>query len=229
MNHLRAVGQPGLFDDACDSVQIPDANTDRSPIRNDVAGLGSQERPSSSTPIIAEDRWLTAIEEPKRRKTYQRGTLYLEPRKRGPSVWKYRYFETVDGNRKRRKAIVGTILDCPTKSEARLASDHLKMQANTESTKPNVTVRPAATAAGIIAEDCPRFGFHNLRHGLSTFLIERRTRSCGSATNASPVECRHDDALRAQQPQGKERPSPIHQAFPAERWRCSRCGRAARP
>jgi len=171
MNHLRAVGQPGLFDDACDSVQIPDANTDRSPIRNDVAGLGSQERPSSSTPIIAEDRWLTAIEEPKRRKTYQRGTLYLEPRKRGPSVWKYRYFETVDGNRKRRKAIVGTILDCPTKSEARLASDHLKMQANTESTKPNVTVRPAATAAGI-AEDCPRFGFHNLRHGLSTFLIE---------------------------------------------------------
>jgi integrase len=33
-------------------------------------------------------------------------------------------------------------------------------------------IRPAATAAGIIAEDCPRFGFHNLRHGLSTFLIE---------------------------------------------------------
>jgi integrase len=33
-------------------------------------------------------------------------------------------------------------------------------------------IRPAAVAAGIIAEDCPRFGFHNLRHGLSTFLIE---------------------------------------------------------
>jgi len=31
-------------------------------------------------------------------------------------------------------------------------------------------IRPAATAAGIIAEDCPRFGFHNLRHGLSTFV-----------------------------------------------------------
>jgi len=26
--------------------------------------------------------------------------------------------------------------------------------------------------AGVIVEDCPRFGFHNLRHGLSTFLIE---------------------------------------------------------
>ncbi len=33
-------------------------------------------------------------------------------------------------------------------------------------------VKPAAVAAGVIPEDCPRFGFHNLRHGLSTFLIE---------------------------------------------------------
>jgi len=33
-------------------------------------------------------------------------------------------------------------------------------------------VRPAAIAAGVIPEDCPRFGFHNLRHSLCTFLIE---------------------------------------------------------
>ena len=33
-------------------------------------------------------------------------------------------------------------------------------------------IRPAAIAAGVIPEDCPRFGFHNLRPGLSTFLIE---------------------------------------------------------
>jgi integrase len=32
-------------------------------------------------------------------------------------------------------------------------------------------IRPAAVAASVIPEDCPRFGFHNLRHGLSTFLI----------------------------------------------------------
>ena len=31
-------------------------------------------------------------------------------------------------------------------------------------------IRPAAIAAGVIPEGCPRFGFHNLRHGLSTFL-----------------------------------------------------------
>ncbi len=33
-------------------------------------------------------------------------------------------------------------------------------------------IRPAAVAAGIIPDDCPRFGFHNLRHGLSTFLVD---------------------------------------------------------
>jgi integrase len=33
-------------------------------------------------------------------------------------------------------------------------------------------IRPAAVAAGVIPEDRPRFGFHNLRHGLSTFLID---------------------------------------------------------
>jgi integrase len=33
-------------------------------------------------------------------------------------------------------------------------------------------IRPAAVAAGVIPDDCPRFGFHNLRHGLSTFLID---------------------------------------------------------
>jgi integrase len=32
-------------------------------------------------------------------------------------------------------------------------------------------IRPAAIAAGVISEECPRFGFH-IRHGLSTFLIE---------------------------------------------------------
>ena len=45
----------------------------------------------------------------------------------------------------------------------------------------------------------------------------QRTRSGGGAAHASPVACGHDDALRAQQPQGKERPRSIHRAFPAER------------
>jgi integrase len=33
-------------------------------------------------------------------------------------------------------------------------------------------LRPAAIKAGVIAADCPRWGFHNFRHSLSTFLIK---------------------------------------------------------
>jgi integrase len=36
-------------------------------------------------------------------------------------------------------------------------------------------VRPAAIRAGVIATDWPRFGLHNCRHGLATFLTERGT------------------------------------------------------
>jgi integrase len=36
-------------------------------------------------------------------------------------------------------------------------------------------VRPAAIRAGVIDESCPRFGLHNCRHGLATFLTERGT------------------------------------------------------
>lgn len=36
-------------------------------------------------------------------------------------------------------------------------------------------VRPAAIRAGVIDESCPRFGLHNMRHGLATFLAERGT------------------------------------------------------
>jgi integrase len=33
-------------------------------------------------------------------------------------------------------------------------------------------VRPAAIRAKIIADGCPRWGFHNFRHSLSTFFIK---------------------------------------------------------
>src|SRR5437016_1734570 len=47
----------------------------------------------------------------------------------------------------------------------------------------------------------------------------------GGAAHASPVACGHDDALRAQQPQGEKRSSSIHRAFPAERDRARRLRR----
>ena len=87
-------------------------------------------------------------------------------------------------------------------------------------------VRPAAVAAGVIPEDCPRFGFHNLRHGLSTFLIEN---GHDPVVVQRMLRQSHVDMTMHyvhNQPQGKGRPRSVHRAFPAERWYCSRCGRA---
>jgi integrase len=86
-------------------------------------------------------------------------------------------------------------------------------------------IRPAAIAAGVIPEDCRRFGFHNLRHGLSKFLIGNGHDPMVVQRMLSPVECGHDDALRAQR-QGEERSSSIHRALPAEREHGVRWGRA---
>jgi integrase len=36
-------------------------------------------------------------------------------------------------------------------------------------------VRPAGIKAGVITDSCPRFGLHNMRHGLATFLVEHGT------------------------------------------------------
>ena len=45
----------------------------------------------------------------KRRATYQYGTLVPEPRRRGPDIWVYRFFENRNGKRVRRKTVVGTM------------------------------------------------------------------------------------------------------------------------
>ncbi len=36
-------------------------------------------------------------------------------------------------------------------------------------------IRPAAIRAKVIEDSCPRFGLHNMRHGLATFLVEHGT------------------------------------------------------
>ena len=54
----------------------------------------------------------------KRRATYQYGTLTLEPRRRGPDVWVYRYCEVEAGRRRRRKTIVGTLERYPNQAAA---------------------------------------------------------------------------------------------------------------
>jgi integrase len=68
----------------------------------------------------------------KRRLTYQYGTLVLEKRSRGPNVWAYRYFEFENGKKRRRKSVVGTQEEYPTRSAAERAAEHLRLSANAE-------------------------------------------------------------------------------------------------
>src|SRR5215469_2819224 len=72
----------------------------------------------------------------KRRSTYQYGTLMQESRRRGSDVWVYRYSQTINGKKSRRKRIVGTVQQYPTRAEAQRACEHVRMAANAETTTP---------------------------------------------------------------------------------------------
>jgi integrase len=69
----------------------------------------------------------------RRRATYQSGTLVPEPRKRGPDIWVYRFFENRNGKRVRRKALVGTLEELPKRADAERACENLRLAANAES------------------------------------------------------------------------------------------------
>jgi integrase len=65
---------------------------------------------------------------------YQTGSLSLEKRKQGPSVWVYRWREEdIDGQRVRRKLQVGTVEEYPTEYAAMAAADPLRLTINTQS------------------------------------------------------------------------------------------------
>jgi integrase len=72
----------------------------------------------------------------KRRSTYQYGTITQETRRRGPDVWAYRHFELVEGSKRRRKTIVGTLEQYPTRGAAERACEHVRLAANAENLNP---------------------------------------------------------------------------------------------
>ena len=72
------------------------------------------------------------MKQPRRRATYQYGTLAIETRSRGPNVWAYRYFERINGKKLRRKAIIGTLEQFPTRAAAERACERVRLAANAE-------------------------------------------------------------------------------------------------
>jgi integrase len=67
------------------------------------------------------------------RTRYQHGTLQIEKRTNGPDVWIFRWREYLPhGKVRRRGEMIGTIEQYPSKAEARKASAHLLLNANSD-------------------------------------------------------------------------------------------------
>ena len=66
-----------------------------------------------------------------RRARHQNGSLQRVKRKSGDVVWVFRWYETqIDGSKKYRKAVVGTVDDYKTEAEAQNAVDALRLTIN---------------------------------------------------------------------------------------------------
>ena len=139
MHFVPSEHQPGLFDAADSDLSCEQKLTIQAPGRNTRNAVATQRKPRAIAVLPSQIR--IASQQPKRRRRYQLGTLYLEPRKRGPSWWVYRYFQVIGGEKIRRKKKVGTLDEFPTEDDAKRASEHLRMRANVENVQPNVTMR----------------------------------------------------------------------------------------
>jgi len=60
---------------------------------------------------------------------YQYGDLRIRPRKKGPDVWQFRYF---DEKGDRVPVLIGTIEKLPTRAEAERAVEHFRMKINSQ-------------------------------------------------------------------------------------------------
>ena len=68
-----------------------------------------------------------------KRMRYQQGTLRLEERANGMRVWEYRWYESqIDGSRRRRSAMIGSLEEYPTESGAQKAVAALRANINSE-------------------------------------------------------------------------------------------------
>jgi hypothetical protein len=77
-----------------------------------------------------------------KRPRYQLGTLYSEPRKKGPGVWVYRWRENDgQGRRTLRKQIVGTVRELRTQTDAQRAAEALRLNINRHAVEQTIVLR----------------------------------------------------------------------------------------
>jgi integrase len=88
------------------------------------------------------------------RARYQFGSFRQKKRSKGPNVWEFRYYEMIDGVRKRQHMTLGTIVQFPTESAARKAAEARLLKLNSEA--PTIAVpRFGAIIDRFMAEELP--------------------------------------------------------------------------
>jgi hypothetical protein len=66
-----------------------------------------------------------------RRARHQKGSLQRIKRKSGESVWIFRWYEVqLDGTKRYRKAVIGSVQEYKTETEAQRAADALRLEIN---------------------------------------------------------------------------------------------------
>lgn len=75
-----------------------------------------------------------------RRARHQQGSLQREKRKRtGDTVWVFRWYEIqLDGTKKYRKAVIGTLKEFKTEAEAQKAADALRLEVNEQTPRQQI-------------------------------------------------------------------------------------------
>lgn len=94
-----------------------------------------------------------------KRNRYQNGSLTIEKRKKGPSVWVYRWYdEGMSGKNTRRKHIVGNKLELPNRTAAMRKLDGLRLEVNRKSTDISSSLTVGELAAHYCTEELNREG-----------------------------------------------------------------------
>jgi hypothetical protein len=66
-----------------------------------------------------------------RRARHQKGSLQRVKRKSGESVWIFRWYEVhLDGTKRNRKAVIGSVQEYRTEADAQRAADALRLEIN---------------------------------------------------------------------------------------------------
>jgi len=114
------------------------------------------------------------------RTRYQYGNVELSPRRRGPDIWLYRYWEPLANKRVRKGTVIGTIEQYPTKAAAEKAAERFRTKVNNGDQ--STIVNFGQLIDRYIAEEIPQR--YSTRHSYLSFLENHIRPRWGNCTIA---------------------------------------------